>query len=509
MNNIKFGLKLGSVDNINYDEINFGNLNINDVFSELLKNFQTFYDNIGSKRISDLYRARFSGESNTDYENYISYEKLGNSFVSIIKNPEYANEFLKFINNNSDMFNLFMDNLKRDYDMLKDDVFNYQSDYFLIKLLCTDCEFFLRQLFKIQSFSSFFMTDLIYKHAGLNDNDAIFRDLPLDKKYLVSYLDFYSRSLNNIIENNFDGVLSDSAVNEIKNFFSNPFFQRDRDRYQLVFVDYIKTMVKNKNNESFCENFSNFIVGIFGDDYIRDKSINKLNGISYAMNFSNKYPNIFKEMMNSDVIYTSDIKEKIYYMISVPLSFDINSYDEFVNVSLNELKRTRYLLKRGAVNSFKRNVTKGDSYVIFNYDREIIRLDVNGDIRSVNSPYSHNDDIREMYYFIFKDLRDSEDASSIIYRANVELGDIVLLTENTSLLIYLPPLDYLNKNNVGRLFEMVDSLRDKEDKINIGCGIASINDLKQYYYFNDGGDVKMEQLELFLNGVLKEKEVKK
>lgn len=505
MNSIKFGLDLNDFDNVNVDDIVGENLE--ETFSSLIKGFQSFYNSVGSKKLSDLFKGHFFKESSNDYNYYSFYEDLCNKFVRIIKEPKYASLFFEFINNDATMFNIFMDNLKKDYGLLKDDVFNYQSDYLLIKILCTNCDYFSKQLLEFNEISSEFMNDLIYKHAGLNGSDVIFRNLPIDKKYLIAYFDSYSRKLNDIIDDNFVGLLSDRAIAEIKQFFRNPNFQRYVERYQPILIDYIREIINNKDNVNFFDNISTFIVECLEKDK-NSNVLDNLDGISFAINFANKYPFIFEELMKRKVIYTDAIKDKIRYMISIPLKIDVDSYDKLSSSSLDDLKKMRYILTSNVSRPSKRNVDEGEKFVIFNFNREIIKINTLGELNNVHAPYSHNEDIRHMYYVELGELENKGNVQTVAYKANVILGDIVIVTENRGMMIYFPPLKFLGKDNIDKLLELFDSLKEKENKVDLVCGITSEDKVQEYYYFNNGENVSVGQLRLFLENILRNVEEK-
>lgn len=500
MNLIKSELDFDEFDNIIVNDISDEKLIEEDIFRILIEKFKFFYDNVGSNKLSDLFREQILTGSSDNYYNY--YKKLCNCFIDFIKNPKYACLFFEILKSDNSMFDIFFDNLRNDYEMLNNDVFTYQSNYFLIKIFSNDCDSFLEQLMLIEEFSSNFMTDLIYKHAGLNGNVVVFRDLPVEKKHLIVYFNLYSRNLNEVIDNNFVGLLSKDAIKSIKLFFSNLFFQRNPDNYYFIFMEYIKVLIKNKDNVNFFDNFSSFIVNGLKKDYDMNNSLCTLDGVNFAMNFCSKYSDIFEEMMKKKVIYNQDVINKIRYMIAMPLQFDIGSYDEFINISYIDLQKMSYVSKSNGARPFKRSMDSDKKYVIFNYEREIIRISNVGEINSVYSPYSHNDSIKSMYYFDFNGLVDNENFDSIAYKANTILGDIVLSTENDCLFIYLSPVDLLNEENIGKLINLLENLKVRENDLNIYCGIADKENKGKYCYFNAGEEINLEQLFIFLNKCL-------
>lgn len=117
---------------------------------------------------------------------------------------------------------------------------------------------------------------------------------------------------------------------------------------------------------------------------------------------------------------------------------------------------------------------------LFKYTKEIVDMDLEGNVQNYNAFLGHEFTLREIYRNKLNDV-DNKDIMDIIYEANM-MGSILLVTENAGLVIWMPPTltDY-QKKQLLLLVNKVDV-----DNIDICVGCAKVYEYREFSLINDG-----------------------
>ena len=369
-------------------------------------------------------------------------------------------DFLKSCTSNS-IFYLYQNGFS---DLIINNVLNYKvSGFYLIENLLSISEFrdkVLNKRFLLHGFNS------RYK--------KFFYNLPDDRKELVGCYGAYvfgndnygietcerfKNDLRDIFKNNFP-FMEDDLLNRIINLYGNVSYDVicfiigniNKDEKYLEGVQEIANRFFNRRIEivlSFCYKYPNLSSKIFKLNKIDSNNIIKINKLAVI--------DILEgiDSLSVDEFFDNDID---YYSYSFDVDDELNQYN---NISPISLKSEVFL---------------------YEYYREIARIDKNGIWEEFLVKRLHDETLMEIYN------NTEEKGIDILYKANIN-GDILFVTENASLIVWLPPV--LTNSQKYILVDKLNILKEKKG-IEIYLAIANPNKTNSYIYLNNGMPVNLE-----------------
>lgn len=328
-------------------------------------------------------------------------------------------------------------------------------------------------LFRIKSIRDRIISKkLLLKRLYVSDKMDFFLDLPVDKRELLAYYNFYLFSSGKKIPT---GSLA-----------------RARDE--------LKILLKN-NFPEFDDVFSKKIVNLYGNvsaDIISrvllDKEyLDKMEKIAFqyldgdlasVLTLSDKYPNLAKKIFSSHVKIDQELKLLIDKLVT---DFTL---DEVDSLEINELERVdlnnySYLFEREKNVSLVDVYYPSDSsfhYFLFYFPREVIRIDLNGEAICVPS-FSYDDSIKAIYG------RHDIEAIELIHRANI-MGEILCIASRYGFRIWSSAS--ITSCQQVKMLELLECIKN-EKFVNISIGIAVPDTYSNFVMLHDGMRMEVPQ----------------
>ena len=310
-------------------------------------------------------------------------------------------------------------------------------------------------------------------------DEIIFRNLSDENKPLLAYYkqDVFERDysfvgkgkrltvkkeLEEIFKESFSGRLSDDSQALILGL------------YGKVAANYIELVIKKAmEKEEYLANFE-LVQKYFGDS------------LASCVKLWAKYPMIFEELLQEKVEVTDELKERLQTLSELQVLEGVQAISDGIEgksyvTGGNEVKITNKIAKISPEN--ERDAK------LFKHYWEVIRIDREGEVLSLKASSSHIRTLRNLY-----NKKEEEGGNEILYEANMQ-GDILFLTENLGLQVWLPPtITTFQKRKVG---EMLEGLKVKKnrDKIMVYGGYALAKTDREYVFLNDGEAMTIEEVQ--------------
>ena len=368
-------------------------------------------------------------------------------------------DFLKSCTSNS-IFYLYQNGFS---DLIINNVLNYKiNGIYLIENLLSISEFrdkVLNKEFLLHGFNS------RYKN--------FFYNLPDDRKELIGCYGAYVFG-----NDNYSDETCDRFKNDLRDIFKNNFPFMDNNLlnkiislYGSVSYDVICFVIDNVNRAK------EYLDGI---QEIANRFFNKR--IEIVLSFCYKYPNLSSKIFKLSKIDSNGIiKINKLAVIDVLEDIDNLSVEEFF---ISDIDNYSYSFdvddELNQYNNISPISLKSEVF-LYEYYREIARINKNGKWEEYLVKRLHDETLMEIY-------NTEEKGMDLLYKANIN-GDILFVTENASLIVWLPPvLTDIQK------YIVVDKLNVLKEKkgIEIYLSIANPNKTGSYIYLNNGMPVNLE-----------------
>lgn len=308
-----------------------------------------------------------------------------------------------------------------------------------------------------------------------NEEIKFFENLPNDKLNLIAY---YGNSV-----------------------FENDGFKRFHSIYKLNLKSLIEKRLTNLSQET-----QKIIINLYGNipsrtiefilknlmidnQYIEKMQSNASKYFSSNLNqaiiFQEKYPNLSKKIFNTNLTTDNDLKELLEKLSEKAVLESIDT------LNIEELKETNlenysYSTSDRTLATSKQQIGSIENHnngiILYNYSKEIIKLDINCNITNYNARSSHSVMYGEIYSSEQKNIA-NKNVMEIIHEANLTKGDILLATENAGLIIYFPPT--ITTNQKEQVIILLNQLKQMKTEISISLGIAIPNTKKDYVELNN------------------------
>lgn len=320
---------------------------------------------------------------------------------------------------------------------------------------------------------------------------------------LIITKDFLLHGFNNRYEDYFLNLPNDRR--ELLGCYGAHVFGNDNYSIETCerFKKNLKVLFKN-NFIEFDDNLSNRLIELYGNvsyyvicftinnvildnNYlnkmqdIADKYFNKRIGI--VLTFCYKYQKLSEKIFKLDDLNVNFIK-KINNLVVIDVldGVDNLSVENFLYSDIDDFSYSFNVVDE--MNKYNTNVSplnfKKDVF-LYSYYKEIAVIDNKGNWDEYLVKRLHDETLKEIY------LSDKE-GMDILYNANIN-GDIVFVTENAGLIVWLPSI--LNSIQKDVLLNKLSNLKNIKG-VDIFLGIANPNIEGNYIYLNDGMPLSLE-----------------
>lgn len=329
----------------------------------------------------------------------------------------------------------------------------------------------LRQLGGTSSENLLFTSDVALKFS---EEINFFKMLPDDKCNLLAY---YGNDY-------FDGVVRDRDEeyrNNIRHLIGDKLpclSLKEQDMVVELFGVVSGRMIdsvlkKIMSNSKYLELMEEYSYKYFGGELVD------------CLMFREKYCKLFERLL--EVSAVSDVlKKKLAFLSREAILAGI---DDLTVLELESVSLDNYLYAtdKGALEAFKRQIGSIENYdegvVLYNYSREIMRVDLNGMVECYDAKESHLVTYNEIYNSLQGEM--VQDVMALVYEANIKKGDVVFATENAGLIVYFPPT--LTSLQMGIVKALLERLVKVENDVYVSLGIAIEDKPKKYVELNTQG----------------------
>lgn len=394
-----------------------------------------------------------------------TYIEILNTSLPKTKNYLISHAFLKYINENFNRFQELIDKTEKVKEELKELIrvnSEIEGDN-LIRIIIDDENNvrLIELLNKKIDFKNFYLNDNVMLIINTADK-SIYKDLQKNqKKYIYSSLYniyFSEEEQLKIYEDN----LKEYPDIFVKNLFyyseiiceNTPNDQERSLEINKAMFDFTNTVINKKE----CLGYYLYNINkIFGDNPSE---------IDYYNTFliSIKYKDIYNSLLN-ELIKNKELCNKLKILISLPPLKGIETLEDLKNISLSKLYELEVDTSFSTSNKPESVDARSDyEFEIFDNNRQVIKITkeetkvvhLTDNEYQVNDEYSHVDGLIKLY----PEFSDKEVPGEIIVPANQIYHDIIIITEGDSMKMFLPNVDNMNINQIERLKEKLDEIKD-------------------------------------------------
>ena len=331
--------------------------------------------------------------------------------------------------------------------------------------------YLIEELLSIEEFKNKIITKEFLLHGFNSRYEKYFLNLPKDRRNLLSYYGVHVFG-------------NDNYSGETCMLLKDNLFYLYKNNFPELSEDLIKIIIDLYGKVSFgciCYVINNIIVN---NNYLNEMQIiaNRFfkGQLEVVLSFSYKYPNLSSILFELDKIDINTVK-KIYELSASDVLDGINelSIDEFIKSDIKDFSYSFDI--EDNINNYNNispvNIKK--NIFLFNYYREIARIDTKGNWEEYL--------VRGLHYEALKEIYDSDkDNKDLLYEANI-IGDVLFVIENAGMIMWLPFVMTEIQKKV--LLEKLNNLKDKQC-VDIYIGIANPNK-NNYIFLNNGMPVNV------------------
>lgn len=334
----------------------------------------------------------------------------------------------------------------------------------------------------------------------------IFENLPEDKKHLLAFYDYEfsdnkvteEAKLVELFQKRYDGTLDKTEIKELISLREN--YDRRPEASAL----------ENQRNKEY-ELVSNILKELSNNpDYYKEiKTISEKfcdGDIKKAAFFSQRYKNeeIRQEMISTSNQLSQEELQKLDYIVSSKKKIGIKNIGDLSAYSLDELTNLPTIGDKTEVayQGIKGTPDNNEDRSIFNYNREIVLIDFDGNVKSKEAPINHYGTLKNMLKDSKIDISNCESAFEVGIQLAKQEKTICITTENSSAIIYFPKkLSEGQKNQYLELMEGIENIDtltidgiilDENSSITIGKENVSPSKMYSEEFINENFDVEVK-----------------